>query len=573
MTNHYTIQRANGRGEPVGFSDDIPLARRVQLAVLAHIRHNHTRYDELLREAGWQAARKAVEALCLDIIVKWRGDEETGRDQLDEILREVVVISDTDGEGSDVDSSDESSADESGSSASVAIPQHPLPLRGPVGRDSPPASTAGSLGAFTTAQGNSPSMSAPYDARDQRKNQRGFKRYQAWQDAIMRNRESGASMTGIPSNVDGGIDVRHPQAHTGFLDRRQQPLDPTVGSKPDWSGRGNGSVVSTDSIAPSRLRSVGTALPLSRHTVGTQPSGSQPQFFALNHQESVAPSSPGMNIPTSHRFRDILVPSIEPVSPDVMKPAFVRAVPPRRQFAVDRSSPRAPAPFPHDEGLLPSANFETRSNHEPGRRVINDHMSQPSRPSSFTDTGPVFISQNGDDAPRFQNSPGQFGTRQPRILQHESQVYDNVPRAERIVVNASRPGTRANPILMEDRGGFYERIPVMEQPTYPVLGHVDASVAPQEPYTATQSYRVVHSRDQANRSGHNLASASEIFNPRWRPVSVQAAEYSDGRQREYRGHPTFIKPEPSRSPRRARFSEPRLTSDRHPAPRQSVPAM
>jgi hypothetical protein len=32
-------------------------------------------------------ARKAVEPVCLDVLVKWRGDEETGRDQMDEIIR------------------------------------------------------------------------------------------------------------------------------------------------------------------------------------------------------------------------------------------------------------------------------------------------------------------------------------------------------------------------------------------------------------------------------------------------------------------------------------------------------
>ncbi|KAH7040740.1 uncharacterized protein B0I36DRAFT_358007 [Microdochium trichocladiopsis] len=88
----------------VGMAKDLTLARRVQLAALAHIRHTMTRYDELLKETDWANARKAVEKPCLDIIVKWRGDEETGRDQLDEILREVIEISDTDD-----DSEDESS--------------------------------------------------------------------------------------------------------------------------------------------------------------------------------------------------------------------------------------------------------------------------------------------------------------------------------------------------------------------------------------------------------------------------------------------------------------------------------
>ncbi|KXJ97151.1 hypothetical protein Micbo1qcDRAFT_5825 [Microdochium bolleyi] len=82
----------------VGMAKDLTLARRVQLAALAHIRHTMTRYDELLKETDWANARKAVEKPCLDVIVKWRGDEETGRDQLDEILREVIEISDSEDE-------------------------------------------------------------------------------------------------------------------------------------------------------------------------------------------------------------------------------------------------------------------------------------------------------------------------------------------------------------------------------------------------------------------------------------------------------------------------------------------
>ncbi|KAI0837315.1 hypothetical protein F5Y06DRAFT_271352 [Hypoxylon sp. FL0890] len=85
----------------VGMVQELTLARRVQLAAIAHIRHTHTRYDELLKQTSWANARKAVEKPCLDIIVKWRGDEETGRDQLDEILREVIEISDTEEESED----------------------------------------------------------------------------------------------------------------------------------------------------------------------------------------------------------------------------------------------------------------------------------------------------------------------------------------------------------------------------------------------------------------------------------------------------------------------------------------
>lgn len=89
-------------------AEDLSLARRVQLAALSHIRHTMTRYDALLREGQkWENARKAVEKPCLDIIVKWRGDEETGRDQLDEILREVIEISDNEDSEEDATSEEE----------------------------------------------------------------------------------------------------------------------------------------------------------------------------------------------------------------------------------------------------------------------------------------------------------------------------------------------------------------------------------------------------------------------------------------------------------------------------------
>ncbi len=96
----------------VGTQANIPLARRAQLATLAHIRHTHTRYDKLLKETSWANARRVVEPICLGVLLKWRGDEETGRDQLEEILREVVIITDSEPEDSSEDSSEEDDSDD-----------------------------------------------------------------------------------------------------------------------------------------------------------------------------------------------------------------------------------------------------------------------------------------------------------------------------------------------------------------------------------------------------------------------------------------------------------------------------
>ncbi|KAG7118738.1 hypothetical protein HYQ45_000066 [Verticillium longisporum] len=113
----------------VGMQQDLTLSRRVQLAVLAHIRHAHTRYDELLRETTWSNARRATEALCLDILVKWRGDDESGRDQLDEIMREIVVVTDDEGDDAPEDAIDDPDSDSSSSvefQGSNALVRNPI---------------------------------------------------------------------------------------------------------------------------------------------------------------------------------------------------------------------------------------------------------------------------------------------------------------------------------------------------------------------------------------------------------------------------------------------------------------
>ncbi|KAI0013278.1 hypothetical protein F4779DRAFT_444600 [Xylariaceae sp. FL0662B] len=125
---HEIIQHAFQKGGKfngeykVGMAKELTLARRVQLAALAHIRHTHTRYDELLKESDWANARKAVEKPCLDIIVKWRGDEETGRDQLDEILREVIEISDTEEDSENETSSADDAVVQRVSARPAALP-------------------------------------------------------------------------------------------------------------------------------------------------------------------------------------------------------------------------------------------------------------------------------------------------------------------------------------------------------------------------------------------------------------------------------------------------------------------
>lgn len=188
-------------GEPtVGLQADLPLSRRVQLAVLAHIRHTHTRYDKLLKETSWINARKAVEPVCLDVLVKWRGDEETGRDQMDEILREVVIITDSEDEDESSDEDDTSdeestSAESTGRTSAPILLQQSVPIRLDSQRvDARPSHVL-------------PSRARPHEGY-RKPPQPRFKRYQAaWDEALNRRRNDDQRLQ--------ELDVCRPEASIG----------------------------------------------------------------------------------------------------------------------------------------------------------------------------------------------------------------------------------------------------------------------------------------------------------------------------------------------------------------------
>jgi len=80
----------------VGNAKELTLARRVQLAVVAHIRHMYTDYDKLLRTDGWLAARSQVEHVSLAKLKEWRDEAGERSHELEETFREVIVIDDED---------------------------------------------------------------------------------------------------------------------------------------------------------------------------------------------------------------------------------------------------------------------------------------------------------------------------------------------------------------------------------------------------------------------------------------------------------------------------------------------
>lgn len=86
----------------VGEALEIPLARRVQLAVIARIRHAYTDYDALLRSFGnWQEVRAEVEPVTLQKLIEWRGEHGDEDDDLEEIVRETIVLDDDDEDDDD----------------------------------------------------------------------------------------------------------------------------------------------------------------------------------------------------------------------------------------------------------------------------------------------------------------------------------------------------------------------------------------------------------------------------------------------------------------------------------------
>ncbi|KAF2798873.1 hypothetical protein K505DRAFT_90247 [Melanomma pulvis-pyrius CBS 109.77] len=61
----------------VGRTAQIPLSRKAQLAVIAHIRHQHTKYDQLLEDGmDRDAARRIVQSKIQNMLRDWGSKED-----------------------------------------------------------------------------------------------------------------------------------------------------------------------------------------------------------------------------------------------------------------------------------------------------------------------------------------------------------------------------------------------------------------------------------------------------------------------------------------------------------------
>lgn len=113
----------------VGSASDMSLARRVQLATIARIRHTYTDYDALLKSFGdWKEVRRIIEPDCLKKLMEWRGEISDGQDEgLEEIVRETIVIDDDDDEDAD-DRHGSNDTDDDSDSSIIEITHRPAAL-------------------------------------------------------------------------------------------------------------------------------------------------------------------------------------------------------------------------------------------------------------------------------------------------------------------------------------------------------------------------------------------------------------------------------------------------------------
>lgn len=392
-------------GEPtVGLQPTIPLSRRVQLAVLAHIRHTHTRYDRLLRETTWMNARKAVEPVCLDVLVKWRGDEETGRDQMDEILREVVII--TDSEDSDDSSDEDDTSDDEGemssaSSGDISNPNSRNQMR-PALHDTLAGNSGAPLGESIRVKAVDSMLSSSHQTvtpllkpQKERREQRGFKRYQAaWDQALRRQGPNSLHANSPAENrtiEQRQTDKESPSHNASFYTLKASPKPRYHNILQDQTHRQESSMfMSRQDPYYSQHSSTSKASINRFDEVTVRPFIERPTHYQTTLQRSgtLSPSMQEQRLPPlvrgspSHGLQDMLVPSIETGSSDALVGSPRPAIRRDAYVVLEQSSYPRPAVERrrHEPELRQVILIEDDSPHHKRRRVIQEDNSGRFRP-------------------------------------------------------------------------------------------------------------------------------------------------------------------------------------------------
>lgn len=169
--------------------------------MVAHIRHIYTDYDRLLKTTSFHEARSLVEEPTLAKLVEWRGDDENGKKVLEDVFREVIVISDDD----DSDTEEVASASLnrghgleiiSVSSNTRAEELHARPIY------YKNLSLRGSLQNISDDDEAPPGYRFIMGTTKSKIDRRGFSRYQAWDRAINRYRNEAQNRNAAMTNQD-----------------------------------------------------------------------------------------------------------------------------------------------------------------------------------------------------------------------------------------------------------------------------------------------------------------------------------------------------------------------------------
>lgn len=429
----------------------------------------------LLKETTWQNARKTVESLCLDILVKWRGDEETGRDQLDEILREVVVISDSeDDEDDDDDDDEEGSTDYTSDEGADNARLTPMPvyrsapsLQSVDRTDrSPPKSPIRE--AISVA--SSPPIRIGLEdtdraRRDDRRAQRGFRRYRAWEEAIRRNRgETPLAERSSPDMAISHASYRPSPPARFSYDAYGRPYD-----NPDPMVHPGGIFGVSSHLDSHRMQQPVYGIPSSLNsspylgrTVETQ-SAHEKVMSAVPFPTSTSSRELASSSASSH-FQDMLVRSIESRSPTA-QPTFIRTLPPRSQASVSSYAPLATslAGIQQPPKLVSHPGEEIRSWDRPSPTHVSTGFNRPQAMSIDAVSSREPAQSLDFRGSTYFHPPSGYGAQPAPLFSHPAPSNpgsgsSRLPETRRIVLQATRPGERSNPILMEDRGGYFERV-------------------------------------------------------------------------------------------------------------------
>ncbi|KAI2634333.1 hypothetical protein GGS26DRAFT_590176 [Hypomontagnella submonticulosa] len=468
IIQHAFRKDATFHGDPVvGMAKGLTLARRVQLAAIAHIRHTHTRYDELLRETHYLNARKAVEKPCLDIIVKWRGDEETGRDQLDEILREVIEISDTEEDSEEENSSTESvPAQPVNTVLTATFTQNtadPQRIR-PADRQLPAQVQRRDPSVPSTLTSSRQKAIAKAEKKNARKTRR-FRRYAAAAEAIAgsSDQRGHANDSSVAPSGTAAMDFARSPGAIYTIDSSREPTvaargTPTIEQMPRHSEMRAHPQRFIAESRRERMSAVPHSIPEAHRYASPQPmrelEGYRPKVghAPASYGHPQAPLSP-----VRHGLQDMLLQSIEPASPGA----------PRESQEAPRPVFHEPQRFPEAPRAIPRTLYEPAGSisHPLSPRIMNNgnelvtiRRHDANYPAANPEGFPSFVQIHRQDRGEgLRRAEAEYHTDRPvpsvRTTgqdsfqdQHRPVMNDGLPP-----YNGDVPGRiRANPIIVDD---------------------------------------------------------------------------------------------------------------------------